>query len=529
MNKTTKILVISGVVILGIAAFAWFWFKSHTSDVHLNYVPKEAAAVFSIHTREIAAKIDPAKIEELKPVSEEVNNIPDFITNIITDPISTGIDPIQNFYAFVEKEKTSTVSALVVAVEDEGDFTSFAEKMFPGRQAEDLGSFSYLDIDDTRGLAWNSEAAVFVAVKDADVRAYTEKLFAQSKDESIKTDTAFTNFNAKSFDAGLWTNNARLSTLNSETSTLSLVGMSEGNTQFFIRFEQNEIVTEYIPAKQTGTSIFQAIGPKAEDLTMLGTKDPLIFLSLNFDVEQLLASGGNDPAMKQNIDMLTASLGMTNDELTKLFTGSMVASVSDYKNIYETDPRVQKELTDLLGPVPASDMLSDVLSSAMSIEVPVTSISLGITDEKKANDMLLNTGMKEQPGGFWAAPGVEMVIYAVVKSNHLVITNDYVTAESIATKGSLPGKLPQDYAEKVPSQSFAMWMDFEKSHLPPLLLAPENPILGQEDIASYVAISGILNSIRYESTATGSKFRFILPEGEENSLMRVIRYLDRGK
>lgn len=529
MNKTTKILVISGVVLVGIAAFAWFWFKSHTSDIHLNYVPKEAAAVFSIHTREIAAKIDPTKIEELKPVSDEVNNIPDFITNILTDPISTGIDPIQNFYAFVEKEKTSTVSALVVAVDNESDFTSFAEKMFPGHVAEDLGSFNYLDIDDTRGLGWNSDAAVFVAVNEADVRAYTEKLFAQTAEESIKSDTAFTNFNTKSFDAGLWTNNARLTTLNSETSTLSLVGMNEGNTQFFIRFEQNEIVTEYVPAKQSGTSIFQATGPKAEDLTMLGTKDPLLFLSLNFDVEQLLASAGSDPGMQQNVDMLTLSLGMTNEELAQLFTGSLVASVSDYKNIYETDPRVQKELTDLLGPVPGSDMLGDVILGALSIEVPVTTISLGVTDEKKANDMLLNIGMKEQPGGFWAAPGVEMVIYTVVKANHLVITNDYITAESIATKGSLPGKLPQDYAEKVPTQSFAVWMDFEKSHLPPLLLAPENPILGQEDLASYVAISGLLNSIRYESTANGSKFRFILPEDEENSLMRVIRYLNRGE
>lgn len=183
----------------------------------------------------------------------------------------------------------------------------------------------------------------------------------------------------------------------------------------------------------------------------------------------------------------------------------------------------------MLGPMPGSDVLGDIMTSAMSIEVPVTTISFGITDEKKANNMMLNLGMKEQPNGFWAAPGVEMVIYAVVKSNHLVITNDYMSAESIATNGSLPGKLPADYAQKVPMQSFGLWMDFEKSHLPPLLLAPENPILGQEDLAAYVAISGLLNSIRYESTATGSTFHFKLPESEENSLMRVIRYMQPGK
>lgn len=525
MNKTTKILAIGGALFIGAALFAWFWFRSHTSDVHLKYVPKEAAAVFSIHTREIAAKIDPSKLEALQPASETVNDIPDFLMNIMTDPLSTGIDPVQNFYGFVEKEKQSTVSALVVAVDDESDFTAFAEKMFPGRAAEDLGSFNYLDIDDTRGLAWNSDAAVFVAVNEADVRAYTEKLFAQTKDESIRTDTSFNSFNGKSFDAGLWTNNERLSVLNNETSPLALIGMTGGHSQFFVRFEQNEIVTEYIAPQGGENSIFQLKGPSNEDLTMLGTKDPLLFLSLNFDVKRLLESADNDKAMSENVEMMTAALGLTREQMAQLFTGSVVASVSDYKNIFETDPRVQKETMDLLGPIPGSDVLGGIVNDAMCIEVPVTTISFGITDEKMANNMMVTIGMKEQAPGFWAAPGVEMVIYTVVKSNHLVITNDYVTAESIVKNGSLPGKLPADYSAQVPLQSFGLYMDFEKTHLPPLLLAPQNPLLDQADIAGYVAISGLLSSIRYESSATGSTFRMKLPEGEENSLMRVIRFL----
>jgi hypothetical protein len=529
MGKTTKLLAMGGALFIAALALIWLWFRSHTSDVHLKYVPQEAAAVFSIHTMEIASKIDLSKIDELKPASQTVNDIPDFLMNIMTDPVATGIDPVQNFYGFVEKEKQSTVSALVVAVDDEGDFTSFAEKMFPGRTAEDLGSFNYLDIDDTRGLAWNGDAAVFVAINGGDIRAYTEKLFANTKDESIQKDTSFTAFNAKAFDAGLWTNNERLTVLNDETSPLSLIGMAEGHSQFFVRFEQNEIVTEYIAPKQSEGSIFQLKGPEASDLTLLGTKDPLLFISLNFDVKQLLASAAGDPAMQQNVDMMTGSLGLTNEEMAQLFTGSVVAAVSDYKDIYATDPRVQKETMSMLGPLPAGDLMADMMTDAMSIEVPVTTISLGITDETKANNMMLGLGMKPQDGGFWAAPGVELVIYVVVKSNHLVITNDYVTAESIAKNGALSGKLPADYAAKVPMQSFGLYMDFEKTHMPPLLLAPQNPLLDQADIAGYVALSGLLSSVQFESTANGSKFRMRLPESEENSIMRVIRFMQPGK
>lgn len=531
MKKSVKILLIGGGLFIGAALFAWFWFNKHTNDVHMKYIPKDAAAVFSIHNLEIAGKVDPSKLQALKPAQDAANDIPDFMMNIMTDPMSTGIDPIQNFYGFVEKEKQSTVSALVVALNSESDFTDFAEKMFPERKAEDLGSFNYLDIDDARGLAWNDDAAVFVSVDQADVRAYTEKLFAQTEDESIKTDTSFMNFNAKSFDAGLWTNNNRLTVLNAETSPLGMIGMADGNSQFFLRFEQNEIVTEYIAPKQSGASIFQPTGPSAEDLELLGTKDPLIYMGFNLDIKNLLASAGTDPMMKANVDMMTGSLGMTNEEMAKLFTGSMVVSVSDYKDIYASDPRVQQEARELLGPMPeggAGDMMAELMN-AVSIEVPVTAISMGITNEKSATDIMTLIGMKKLDEGFWAAPGIELVIYTVITPTHMVITNDYLTAQEIARNGKLSGKLPSDYAKKIPLQSFSLYMDFEKTHLPPLLLAPQNPILVQEDLAGYVALSGLLSSVNYESNATSSKFHLMMPSGEENSLMRLIKFMQPGK
>jgi len=528
MSKTVKILLIGGGLFIGAVLFSWFWFNRHTSDVHLKYIPKNAAAVFSIHNLEIASKIDASELEALKPADNAVNDIPDFMLNIISDPMATGIDPIRNFYGFVVKEKQSTVSALVVAVNDEGDFTSFAEKMFPERKAEDLGSFNYLEIDDARGLAWNRDAAIFVSADGADVRAYTESLFAQTEDESIKADTSFAGFNAKSFDAGLWTNNNRLSVLNSETSPLGMLGMADGNSQFFLRFEQNEIVAEYVAPKQTSASIFRTAGLSEADLQLLGTKDPLIYIGMNVDVKNLLASAGTDPAMKANVEMMTGAMGMTDQQMEELFTGSVVVAVSDYKNIFETDPRVKQELMGNLGDMGDTPLAQEFINSA-SIEVPVTAISLGITDERKATDIMTMIGMKKMDENFWAAPGIDLVIYTVITPTHMVITNDYLTAQEIAKNGKLSGKLPADYAQKIPLQSFSLYMDFEKSHLPALLLAPEQPILSQEDLAAYVALSGIISSVRFESTPVSSRFHFMMPDGKGNSLMRVLQYLQSAK
>lgn len=526
MSKTSKILLFSGVLLAGVAVFAWFWFNSHTDDAHLKYIPKEASAVFSVHNMEIAAKIDASQLESLKPAQDAVNSIPDFMMNIMTDPMATGIDPIQNFYGYVEKEQGGTVSALVVSVNDKGDFTEFAQKMFPDRTVEDIGMCNYIDIDDNRGLAWNGDAALYISTSEVDVRAYTEKLFAQSESESIKEDTSFMSFNAKTFDAALWTNNSRLKLLNQETSPLAMIGMAEGNSQFFLRFEQNEIVTEYIAPKSTQPSIFKSVGPPAADLAALGTKDPLVFMSMNLDVNNLLNSAGADPAMQQNVDMMTGALGLTHDQMAKLFTGSVVVAVSDYKNIVETDSRVQKEMTAMMGPMDgiAGDLMSTMMEG-ISIEVPVTTIAMGITDENAATDVMTMIGMKKMGENFWAAPGVELVIYAAITPTQLVITNDYLTAETLARETKLSGKLPDDYAKQIPLQSFALYMDFEKEHLPPLLLAPESPLLDAADLAGYVALSGVLKSVRYESNATSSTFRFLMKDGESNSLMRLIKFL----
>lgn len=526
MNKTSKILLVSGVLIAGVAVFAWFWFRSHTDDAHLKYVPKEASAVFSVHNLEIASKIDISKLEQLKPAPGAVNDIPDFMLNIMTDPMSTGIDPIQNFYGFVEKEKGGTVSAFVVSVSDKSDFTAFVSKMFPGRTVEDIGTCNYIDIDNNRGIAWNREAALYVSTEQVDVRAYTEQLFAQSESDCIRQDTSFMRFNAKKFDAGLWTNNSRLKVLNQETSPLAMIGMADGNSQFFLHFEQNEIVAEYVAAKSNEPSIFKTTGPPASDLAVLGTKDPLIFLSMNFDMKSLLSIASGDPMMKQNVDMMTGSLGLTNEQMANVFTGSVVVAVSDYKNIAATDPRVQKEMAAVLGAMDDfAAGFADNMMEQVRIEVPVTTISMGITDQKAATDIMGLIGMKKMGENFWAAPGIQMVIYAAITPTQLVITNDYLTAETIANVNKLGGKLPEAYAKQVPLQSFGLYMDFEKEHLPPLLLAPEEPLLDAADLASYVALSGVLKSVHYESNATGSTFHFTMKDGTGNSLMRILQFL----
>lgn len=161
----------------------------------------------------------------------------------------------------------------------------------------------------------------------------------------------------------------------------------------------------------------------------------------------------------------------------------------------------------------------------LSIEVPITVISFGITNEKMATSMLELIGMKLQDEGFYAAPGVEMVIYAAVKSNHLIITNDYLSAENIMKEGKLSGKLPADYASQVPAQPFSLWMDLDKSHMPELLLNPKSPLLDPADLKSYTGLSDIFNGIRFESSATSSKFHFSMPASEENSLMRMIKFV----
>src|SRR3954462_6212517 len=97
MTRGLKIGIITGVVVLlGAAAFVIYKYRSHTSDSHLSVIPKNAGAVLKIDVKALAAKADPMKLMELPGFKHAANN--GTLQDLISNPFSTGIDPIENVY-----------------------------------------------------------------------------------------------------------------------------------------------------------------------------------------------------------------------------------------------------------------------------------------------------------------------------------------------------------------------------------------------------------------------------------------------
>jgi hypothetical protein len=99
----------------------------------------------------------------------------------------------------------------------------------------------------------------------------------------------------------------------------------------------------------------------------------------------------------------------------------------------------------------------------------MTYISLGETDDEKINNIFYGLGMVKMNNA-WVVPGVDFIVYASAKNGHLLITNDYYAADSMAVTGKLNGKLPPDLPKKEPLTAY---VNLSPDQLPASIVQPD--------------------------------------------------------
>ncbi|MDQ3111896.1 MAG: DUF4836 family protein [Bacteroidota bacterium] len=515
----SKAFLITAIVLL-VGGIAWLLFSlfSHSSDAHLKLIPKNAAAVLKIDIKNLAVKADPMKLMQ-NPVFK---NVPatgkSSIRNLIADPFSTGIDPLENVYGFLAKEDKATISAIVFKVTDEEELEKFERGLGIGGNLVVEDGIYYSEIDENRCIAWNSEAGIIMAVHGGDKKIFAKKYLEQDKKESILANDNYKTFAEKSFDLGLFLDNKSLSQMSGTTSSLSSLGFTDGHGELLLNFENDKVSTIYTnyPETKTTASILKKTGPDAKQFNAIAPQPPLLYLGLSADINALFDALGTDPSMKQNIDAMSMYLGMPNAELRKLFTGDISLAFTDYKDISSYDPRVGANVDMLIKQMGGSQ--ED--RSEYALNVPIAYINVGVTDDEKVNKMLTELGM-QQMGNFYAMPGINFIVYAIAKDGHLLVTNDYYAAETLAKDGKFPGQLPAAISKTNP---FSLWADLDQKHFPIALTESMKDEYNEQTVDLFLQIIKPFQSVKMESKADGSQLDISIEAGEGNSLYRLITY-----
>ncbi|CAN5793929.1 hypothetical protein BH11BAC7_BH11BAC7_20640 [soil metagenome] len=516
--KSKAFLITSIILFAGGIAYLLFNLFSHSSDAHLKLIPKNAAAVLKIDIKNLALKADPMKLMQ-DPVFKNVPaNGPSSIRKLIADPFSTGIDPLENVYAFLAKENDATVSAIVFKVDDDAELEKFERGLGIGGSLEVEDGIYYSEIDENRCIAWNDEAGIIMGVHNGDKKALAKKYLGQDKSQSIIASADYKTFTAKIFDIGLFLDNKMLSQMSGTTTILSSFGFSAGHGELLLNFENDKISTAYTnyPEKKSTASIFRKTGPDAKQFEAIAPETPLLYLGLSTDVNALFDAAATDPSLKGNMAAIQMYLGMNDAELQKLFTGDISIAFTDYKDIAAYDPRVGANVDLIIKQM--NGTIDD--RAEFALNAPMAYISAGVTDDEKMNKLLTDLGLQKM-NDFYAMPGINFIVYAVAKNGHLIVTNDYYAAETIAKEGKFPATLPSAISKTNP---FSAWADLDQKHFPVAFTESMKDTYDEATVNFFLELIKPFQSVKMESKGDGSQLDIAIAPGNGNSLYRLITY-----
>jgi hypothetical protein len=514
-----KVILITSIVLL-VGGIAWFLFSllSHSSDAHLKLIPKNAAAVLKVDIKNLALKADPVKLLQHPAFKNIPDNGTSSIRKLIGDPFSTGIDPLENVYAFLAKEDMATVSAIVFKVSDVSDLEKFERGLGIGGNLEVADGIYYSEIDENRCIAWNDDAGIIMAVHNGEKKVLAKKYLEQDKKQSILANDNYKSFTEKTFDLGLFLDNKSLSQMSETTTTLSSLGFVDGHGELLLSFENDKISTTYTnyPETKPVASILDKSGPDAKHFNAVAPQTPLLYLGMSADVNALFNAALTDPSMQRNMAAVQLYLGMTDAQLRKLFTGDISLAFTDYKDISAYDPRVGANV-DMM--IKQMDGTPDDRAE-FALNAPMAYISIGVTDDVKMNELLTEMGLQKM-GDFYAMPGINFIVYGVAKNGQLIITNDYYAAETFAKDGKFSAQLPAAISRTNP---FSIWADLDQKHFPVALTESMKDTYNEATVDFFLQAIKPFQSVKMESKSDGSQLEISIAPGEGNSLYRLLTY-----
>ncbi|HET6992110.1 MAG TPA: DUF4836 family protein [Bacteroidia bacterium] len=504
MTKRVKIIFASGAVLLVcIIGYVLIRIFSHSSDAHLKLIPKDAAAVLKIDIKSLATKADFLKLMQEPAFKKIPASGKASLHQLISDPFATGIDPLENVYGFLAKDGENTVSAIVFKVADEKDLSSFVEGLAIGQAVENESGIYYSVIDATRCIAWNDEAGIILAAT-GDAKSIAENYLNQGKDESILSSGDYETFSDKSFDIGLFLNNKMLTRMSTAFYDVATLGYADGHGEVLLNFENDKISAVYTnyQATASATNFLKTAGFSPQHFEAIAPQAPLAVLAIAADVNTLFNAMEKEPEMKTDIAELENYLELSDASTRKLFNGDISISFTDFKDISNYDPRIK------------------LSQDKIPLAVPMTYITLGITDNNKMNSVLGKMGMRKI-NNFYALPGLDMILYAAAKNGHLLITNDYYAADTLSQSGKFSTKLPSAISASNP---FLVWADLDQKHFPVAFTDAMKENYNDQAVSFFLDALKPFQSLKMESKGTGSQLDLFVQPGEGNSLYRLLSY-----
>lgn len=482
MNRSLSLLAVALVFILGLSACT-------KMPDHARYIPKDAAFVVGVNTKELGKKVAWSKISGSKLLDDLSKSQG---KELAKDLEQAGIEGMSTTYMYISPDKRYQNKAKMVVLlplNDSKKWEAYLKKNFPEATISASGKRSEAAFGDKAFASWDEHLLMVssviakeqqnmhyeyadstnrIVIDSYSVSEYTpdiaamtaemEANFSLKKENSITTDSRFTRLEKAGHDITMWVNYDRLMSEMSENGLASVLpGMNLSNTLWKetaiaagFDFEQGKVAgdMEYFVSNEM-KEVYQEMGKKDVDQKML---ERLPGQNLDLLLGYHLSTKGLKMLLEKMgflgmANMALATQGFSVDQILESFTGDIVMSLNDFavKPVQKTS---YYDSTSYTTTEPSFNMLlAFKLNKKESLEK--------ILQTLVSKEVLKSGG----PGVYLPASGNEGTL--LLEGDYAVFSQNVELAKAYIAGTANKTKLPDAALREVSGHPFGVYADLQ--------------------------------------------------------------------
>lgn len=549
MNSKKKIIILASAgVLVASLALGWYFIFGR-SNALLAYVPDNAIAVAKVNVKSLLTKMDYEKIKQEDKVADQLdevkNEMPDFLSEAMDSPLSTGLDPFKDPVAFLTLDKKSgqVQFSVLMSVQSQEDFGEFLKKF----EAElDLDYKFRKDVERdfekaypekiserNHAIAWNGDVVIFSfqngGFEDDTMLDLVENTLFLNEERRLSNLEAYNEFESNLEDLDVFINlqailkdNRDLDLPESFTSQINNLngaslhlGFQEESIDLTIHnyfkdqdlAEKNNFFGEPNDSKITKylTSNGKAIGAMALSLKM----ENLIDLIKKLDEENSMNEG------------LMSEFNLSIDQVGKMLSGSMAVSLTELKKVEVTEYQSSLQYNPFTG-----EFYEEQTPVTYEKTVPIFNYQLGISDANLGSKLLgkleeLNLILKE--GNVYVIENSEFGKLNLVAKNDLwIISNDPMSV-NLAGNGEWNAPQNEDLNKALTSEAMGMYLSLDINEYGTSEDVQE--LKNDADFEEIEELANLLKNVNGYGNNESIHLNIGLKPGEGNSLYRLSKAL----
>jgi len=523
----TKNLIL---VVLIISLFGMFNSCSKP-DQHLKTIPSTANLVGSVDLLSTAKKAQLYDLDQyafyndmMKKLQEENPELHSYLSEIISNPLKTGIRYREDMFMFAEDLNSNPHMGVTMSIRNSEDFETFITNILEKTKSEMVitkkKGLSYAT-EKNMMIAYDNEKMLMVAHEGSgedELFSYIKTLMNQTTEDAILSHSDFKKFKADKKDFNFWlASDALPQTPQTAMIKTQIPFETEGNyLHAHMNFEDEGI---FSTAKWTFNEEIQAILDDYDFSRKFNTellnylpKDNYATIGFGLNPDAIYKWLNDIPSYKNMLDQANKNAPLSAEKVVNSLKGDIIVAMHGFMLPDEaetTSPGAQNQNV-----MPYASAIVSMNNSDVYDQIVNNMLPKGLFEE-------MNTYYRGKFAGFY--------VYFGLYNNNLIVTNDKNVIKA-ATDGGLEENVGKTELADIFNHSTFMYMNMDWDQYPDGLKDMMEKSMGNADFENFRSVTNYTKQMQvYEENIGEGKMEFLMKNNDGNALHTIMQMIDEQR